>query len=259
MRFALLLLAVLTAGCSKVKEQQQAQQQVVADRADTAEAKARLGKIGSAMHSLNDTGIGIPSGVWTTNNRIGLSWRVLVLGSLGQEQYDLFKQFKLAEPWDSEHNKALIAKMPDIYATPGVTTEPGRTHLRSFVAVGSKHKAVQFNPTELRQGDIRPAGQLVRGRTLHGLQDGSAYTLLVVETAESVIWTKPEELEYDPGKPLPKLGVLSGGFLGLMGDQSVYLFPENLSPEALRRLILCDDMQVLPQDVLDLMKRQTPN
>ena len=42
-----------------------------------------------------------------------LSWRVLILPYVEQE--DLYKQFHLDEPWDSEHNKKLIEKMPAVY------------------------------------------------------------------------------------------------------------------------------------------------
>src|SRR6516165_4525732 len=42
-----------------------------------------------------------------------LSWRVAILPFI--EQDGLYKQIKLDEPWDSEHNKKLIAQMPEIY------------------------------------------------------------------------------------------------------------------------------------------------
>ena len=42
-----------------------------------------------------------------------LSWRVQLLPYLGEEK--LYKEFHLDEPWDSEHNKKLIARMPDVF------------------------------------------------------------------------------------------------------------------------------------------------
>jgi hypothetical protein len=45
-----------------------------------------------------------------------LSWRVLVLPYLGQEE--LFAQFRLTEPWDSDHNVRLLDRMPSTYAPP---------------------------------------------------------------------------------------------------------------------------------------------
>src|SRR5262249_9748983 len=45
-----------------------------------------------------------------------LSWRVMILPYLDQQA--LYGQFHLDEPWDSPHNKTLIDKMPNIFATP---------------------------------------------------------------------------------------------------------------------------------------------
>ena len=42
-----------------------------------------------------------------------LSWRVQLLPYLGQEK--LYKEFHLDEPWDSDHNKKLIARMPAVF------------------------------------------------------------------------------------------------------------------------------------------------
>src|SRR5262245_25506596 len=45
-----------------------------------------------------------------------LSWRVHVLPFLGEQ--DLYNEFHLNEPWDSEHNKSLIARMPAVFKNP---------------------------------------------------------------------------------------------------------------------------------------------
>jgi hypothetical protein len=46
-----------------------------------------------------------------------LSWRVRMLPYLDEQE--LYEQFKLDEPWDSDHNKQLIEKMPRLFASPG--------------------------------------------------------------------------------------------------------------------------------------------
>ena len=45
-----------------------------------------------------------------------LSWRVHILPYL--EQKSLYDEFHKDEPWDSEHNKALITRMPAVYYLP---------------------------------------------------------------------------------------------------------------------------------------------
>jgi hypothetical protein len=116
------------------------------------------------------------------------SWRVLLLPYL--EEVRLFKEFHLDEPWDSEHNKTLVAKMPEAYRSP-YPDDPGRkqigfTFYQVFVGPGTAFE--------------RP------GLTLKNLSDGLSNVLLVVEADEQVPWTKPADLAYDPAGPLPKLG-----------------------------------------------------
>src|SRR5579864_1173150 len=65
-----------------------------------------------------------------------LSWRVALLPYV--EQDNLYRQFKLNEPWDSAHNKALLKHLPAVYrATPGQPKEPFATHYQVFVGEGA--------------------------------------------------------------------------------------------------------------------------
>ncbi len=73
--------------------------------------------IGLAMHNYLDANSHFPPAA--SVDKAGkplLSWRVMILPYIDQDQ--LYKQFHLDEPWDSEHNKKLIDKMPQIYASP---------------------------------------------------------------------------------------------------------------------------------------------
>ncbi len=51
--------------------------------------------------------------------------------------------------------------------------------------------------------------------------DGLENTILVVEANEPINWTSTNELDFDPEKPLPKLGYFPEYFHALMGDGSV--------------------------------------
>jgi hypothetical protein len=116
-----------------------------------------------------------------------LSWRVLILPYL--EQDALFREFRLDEPWDGPHNRPLLAKIPKVYARwfsdPAVP--PHATHYQAFVGPGTAFER--------------------EGLTWDDFLDGRANTLLVVEAAEPVPWTKPDDLRYDPAGPLPGLGM----------------------------------------------------
>jgi hypothetical protein len=132
-----------------------------------------------------------PAAVTDKAGRPLYSWRVLLLPYLEEER--LFKEFHFDEPWDSEHNKTLIAKMPEAYRSP-YYDDPGR-------------KQIGFTFYQVFTGPGTPFER--PGLTLKDFPDGLSKTLLVVEADEQVPWTKPADLVYDPAGPLPKLGTKS--------------------------------------------------
>jgi hypothetical protein len=148
-----------------------------------------------------------------------LSWRVAILPFI--EEDALYREFKLDEPWDSEHNKKLIAKMPKVFApVRGKTKEPGMTYYQVFVGPDAP-----FN------GTIAP--------TIPGsFTDGLANTFLVAEAGEAVPWTKPQDIPFDAGKPLPKLGGLfADGWHVAMADGLVRFVPRGADAKATRATI----------------------
>ena len=58
------------------------------------------------------------------------------------EEGELFNQFKLDEPWDSENNKKLIEKMPRVYAAPKVKPLPSSKPCISACAARTRHSRV---------------------------------------------------------------------------------------------------------------------
>jgi hypothetical protein len=74
--------------------------------------------------------------------------------------------------------------------------------------------------------------------------DGASYTLLAAEAGEPVPWTKPDDLPYDPNKPLPKLGGLfSDGYHVVFCDGSVRFVKHKFNEKIMRWLITYDDGQ----------------
>jgi len=111
-----------------------------------------------------------------------LSWRVAMLPYLGHDA--LYKQFKLTEAWDSPHNKKLLAEMPAVFALPGdADAKAGETRYLAFVGKGTV-----FNATAQTR--------------LSAVKDGDASTVMLCESAKHVPWTKPEDVDYDPAKPV---------------------------------------------------------
>ncbi len=184
------------------------------EKADRMQSGSNLKQIWKAMKSYHDShGHLPPTAAYGKDGQPLYSWRVLLLPFLGEE--DLYSQFRLDEPWDSPNNKPLLAKMPLVYVHPteGKPKEPYGTYYQVFVGGGAVFEAGPDNkPLTLRQIDAAQAGL------------GTANTLLVIEAANPVPWTKPEDLIYNSDEPLPKLGRFypEHGYVYLMADGSVH-------------------------------------
>jgi prepilin-type processing-associated H-X9-DG protein len=197
-----------------------------------------LKQIGLACHSFYDVyKILPPQAICSKDGKPLLSWRVAILPYL--EQQALYQKFKLDEPWDSPHNKKLLAEMPKVYAPVGVMTkEPHTTYYQGFNGPGAVF--------ELRKSP--EAAFHAVGLRLLAVRDGTSNTLLVVEAGQAVPWTKPEDIRYAPGRPLPKLGGLfKGGFHAAFCDGHVQFLRRQLNEQTLRALITHSGGEVIPE------------
>jgi hypothetical protein len=161
-----------------------------------------------------------------------LSWRVQILPFL--DQYELYKQFHLDEPWDSEHNRKLIDRMPAVFKHPLSKKGPGYTNYVLFVGNGAGFDAV--SPTKFKD-----------------LTDGSSNTIMIVETDDdhAIPWTKPEDLAFNPKDPAKGLGrFFNDRFNAAFFDGSVHTMKINMPAEMLRRLILRDDRELIDWDAV---------
>ncbi len=138
-----------------------------------------------------------------------LSWRVKVLPFVGEAE--LYNQFHLDEPWDSEHNKPLLAKMPPVYREP------------KFGDLGDKSVfVVPTGPETIFSDD--------KGLTIRDVTDGTSKTILLVEVdpAHAVPWTKPDDLAIAKAAPATGLAtVANGNFLVGFADGSVIRIAPN--------------------------------
>jgi hypothetical protein len=192
-----------------------------------------LKQVTLAMHNYaGDNGGRLPpAAVYSKDGRPLLSWRVLLLPYIECET--LYREFHLDEPWDSPHNLRLLPRMPKTYYPPAgpIDGQPTRTHLQIFVGKGTAFErtdGVDF---------------------VNDFLDGSSNTILVVEAAQAVRWTKPEDLHYDPDRPLPLLGVLSPESFNVgMADCSARTVSRKVSERTLRNAITRNDGQVLGND-----------
>src|SRR5262249_15968280 len=105
--------------------------QKVQGAAQTVQSSNNLKQMTLACHNWHDTyGHWPQPALYGKDGKPLLSWRVALLPYMEQDQ--LFKQFKLDEPWDSEHNKKLLPLMPKIYVIQGAAAAPGHTFYQVF-------------------------------------------------------------------------------------------------------------------------------
>jgi len=172
----------------------------------------------------------LPAAAISKDGKPLLSWRVAILPHLGQQS--LYDKFHLDEPWDSPHNKTLLNPMPDVYAPVTRTYEP-----KAFT-----YYQVLVGPGALFEGD--------QGPTIANIKAGSA-KLMVVEAGSPVPWTKPDEVPFDKGKPLPKLGgQFQRGFHVAFVNGAVLALSRAIDPEVLRSLITSKGSEFVSPDML---------
>ena len=153
------------------------------------------------------------------------------------EQSALYEQFHLDEPWDSEHNKTLVERMPPVYQSPNSTAEPGKT-----VYLGNAGKDGVFVPA--KEAGKRP----LVGLSLSKIRDGTSNTIMVVEasSAAAVIWTKPDDFVLRDDNPLQGLlGMRPGGFLAALCDGSVRFISQSIDTKTLKALFTCAGGEVV--------------
>ena len=140
------------------------------------------------------------------------SWRVAILPLLGYA--DLYNEYQFDQPWDSDTNLRLAAKMPAIYRS-----------------------------TETRVKDTTPFKMLVGGGAFDSgvapprfvdITDGSSNTIALIAFADEVIWTQPEDVKYSTAEALPTRA--KSGLIG-MADGFVNVTNLFLAPSTLHALI----------------------
>jgi hypothetical protein len=186
--------------------------------------------IGLAMHNFAERHEGaFPAAAIRKDGKPLLSWRVAILPYLDLEA--LYKKFHLDEAWDSPHNKALLEQMPEIYAPVS----------RKDKSENSTYYQVFTGPGALFGND--------EGTKLADIKDGMGMTLMVVEAARPVPWTKPEDLPFDEPKDLPELGgQLEDGFCTGFADGASRFINRKVDPKILKALITINGREQVTGD-----------
>jgi hypothetical protein len=191
------------------------------EAARRSQSSNNLKHIALAMHNYHDTYQALPAGYNAdADGKALLSWRVHILPFV--EHAHLYERFHLDEPWDSPHNKELIAQIPEIYRSPNSKADPG---MANYLGVSGADGVF-----------VRPKAGDKLGTSFARITDGTSNTIMTVEVSDelAVTWTKPGDFapkKEDPTRGL--LGVRPGGFLAGFTDGSVRFIAEGTDADTI--------------------------
>lgn len=198
-----------------------------------------LRHIALGLHNFHDSyGFFPPQALANDKGERLLSWRVLILPYI--EQVELYQQFHLDEPWDSEHNKTLISKMPDVYRMNEAddrNPKPGTTRFVGPLTADSVF------------------GRKGAGVTIRDIKDGTSNTLMVATVAaeKAVVWTQPVDVEVDARNPIESIiGQVDRAtkFPVAFCDGSVRTLSNAIDPATLNALLSIAGKEIIKADDL---------
>lgn len=185
-----------------------------------------------AMHNYYNANDQFPG--YASTNEDGeplLSWRVHLLAYIDVE---LYEEFHLNEPWDSEHNRRLIPRMPSYFLTKSSTldTEDGRSTVQAPGIDGAIYAGTE-------------------GMQFKEIIDGTSNTFMLVEVPDeqAVIWTKP--LRFNPKLDDPKAivgGHFDDEFLAALCDGSVQAYTAEIKSDILRAMMTASGGEIVDRD-----------
>jgi len=207
------------------------------EAAQRMQCRNHLKQLGLAMHSYRETNGHLPAAAsYDAGGKKLLSWRVHILPYL--EEGALYKQFHLDEPWDSEHNRKLIDKMPATYTCP--STDLRQEGMTTYLApLGDQ---TVFSGKE--------------GITFQEITDGTSNTILLVEadSEHAVIWTKPDDLEIDLENPKDWMsGQDRIAFHAVFCDGSVHTLSKGIDAKVLGAMFTRNDGLVIDFELMRLI------
>lgn len=187
---------------------------------DKAKRKHALRQMALAWHNYESAHMHFPANIVDEIGTPILSWRVAILPFI--DQLELYEKFHIDEPWDSPHNKKLIAEMPEIYFC---NISDGKTNRLGIADRG---------------GVFEPELQL----SFADIPDGSSNTLLFAAANDAnaaKFWTEPSDLMINQF-----VNMASGKEISVaICDGSVLALSQDTSSADLRRLATRNDGEVV--------------
>ncbi|HQR08953.1 MAG TPA: DUF1559 domain-containing protein [Gemmatales bacterium] len=162
--------------------------------ADKMLSASNMRQLMIAMHNYHNDFNMLPPVMSMKDGKPLHSWRVHILPYIEEDK--LYKQLKLDEPWDSEHNKKVFESnpMPKFFEHP---------HLRDGASKKTYYQVFYSKADNKNSAAFRPDKKLTLGQL--AVQDGNSNTIAMAEHGKPVLWFQPEDIEFDSEKPFPPL------------------------------------------------------
>ncbi len=156
------------------------------------------------------------------------SWRVLILPYI--EQRNLYNEFRMDEPWDSEHNLKVAQLTPIHYVVNKRKLVDNVLHTQ-FLALVSDNSAIHRKGTKIQD-----------------IVDGTVSTMSIAIGAkeQAVMWTKPEDITATPKKIAEQMKASNpDGFWAATCDSAVHFVPPKADTTKLSWAIQINDGELL--------------
>src|SRR5262249_13671306 len=138
------------------------------------------------------------------------------------------------QAWDEGDNRALLDKMPTVYAA-DPKTDTSNTGIQVFRGEGTPFGKKELDGT---------ADKSAKPLNMKSIPDGISKTIMFVEAGKdrAVPWTQPRDLDFDPEKPFESIGQISPtGTVAAMFDGSVHVLNSDIDPAVFRSMVLMND------------------
>lgn len=174
--------------------------------------------LGTAIHGYYKEYGRLPPAIHANAQGVPLtSWRLHLCPFM--EQANVYRAFRLDEPWDSPANAPIGKILIKALIAPAPAKGPNENSCYQ-VLVGKGTPFPGIRSTQLPR------------------VEWYSETILIVEAKDRVPWTKPEDLAYSEKKPLPPMGRSTPlGFHALMADGCVRLIRHDLGEKKIRPMI----------------------
>ena len=162
------------------------------------------------------------------------SWRVLLLPYLGHQ--DLYEQFRLDEPWNSEDNRQVGDLAIALFQCPA----------RSDMKLPTTNYLMVVGSHTISDGP--------EARKITEITDGLTDTIMLVEVADSLVyWAQPEDLHFDElkfiinGNKRQEIGSYhQHGANVAFCDGSVRLLKKSTNPQLVKAMLTIDGGERIP-------------